>query len=144
MELDRALQLAVTSRWDDLVHPDEASSVHVEYKNVSGLPLSLVEVWIINEDGGRALAFRYAAPRSNSSARRREEPRMQFANSYRSPQLASYVDFIMRNQDTFTRPDDASIHGFIEIETPSEESRKIAGAWLGTIPKESSAELLEA
>jgi hypothetical protein len=144
MELDRALRLAVTSCWDDLVRPDEASSVHLEYKNVSGLPLSLVEVWIINEDGGRALAFRYAAPRSNSSRRRREEPRMQFANSYRSLHLAGNVGFIMRNQDTFTRPADGSIHGFIEIETPSAESRKVAGAWQHTIQNESGAERLEA
>ena len=144
MELDRALRLAVTSCWNDLVNPDEVCCVHVEYKNVSGLPLSLVEVWIINSGGGRTLAFRYAAPRSNSSASRRENPKMQFANSYRSPKLAGNVDFIMRNQDNFTRPDDGSIHGFIEIETPSAENRKTAGAWQGSIQNESSAELLEA
>lgn len=144
MELDRALELAVTSCWNDLVTADEDSCVHLEYKNVSGLPLSLVEVWIINEDGGRALAFRYAAPRSNSSRGRRENPRMQFANSYRSRNLAGNVDFIMRNQVNFTRPADRSIHGFIEIEAPTEENRKMAGAWQDAIQIESSAELVEA
>ena len=143
MELDRALRLAIISCWDDLVGQDDLSCVHVEYKNVPGLPLSLVEVWIIKKAGSqRALAFRYAAPRSNSAARRPEEPRMQFANSYRSLNLADTVDFIMRNQGNFTRRDDRSIHGFIEIGTPNAESREIAGMWLPTVKKEVSAELL--
>lgn len=59
MELDRALELAVTSSWDELVKPGEIRSIHVEYKNVSGLPLSLVEVWSIRKRGYGTLAFRY-------------------------------------------------------------------------------------
>jgi hypothetical protein len=145
MELDRALELAVMSAWDELMNrnelSDELSSIHVEYKNVSGLPLSLVEVWTINERGCGTLAFRYAMPRSYSSTRRVEDPMMHFGNSYRSDTLASNFDFIMRNQGDFTRPGDDSIHGGVQIETPSQDDRKRAAAWSRSIQTKSRVRL---
>ncbi len=47
MELDRALELAVVSSWEDLVKPGETCSVHVEYKNTSDLPLNSLEVILL-------------------------------------------------------------------------------------------------
>lgn len=136
MELDRALELAVISSWDELVHPGEPCSIHVEYKNVSGLPLSLVQVWTIRKRGYGTLAFRYVAPRADSSTPHLEAATMSFANSYRSDILASNVDFIMRNQSDFTRPIDHSIHGLVQIETPNEEDRERAAAWRHSIQPE--------
>lgn len=145
MELDRALELAVMSAWDELINPDELTrglrSVHVEYKNVSGLPLSLVEVWTIDDRGYGTLAFRYATPRSDSSTRRLEDPMMHFGNSYHSDTLASNFDFIMRNQSDFTRPGDDSTHGGVQIETPNEDDRKRAAAWRRCIQTKSRASL---
>lgn len=129
MELDRALELAVMSSWDELVNPAERCSIHVEYKNVSGLPLSLVEVWTISKRGYGTLAFRYVAPRADSSTPHLEGARMTFANSYHSGLLASNLDFIMQNQSDFTRPLDHSIHGFVQIGTPNEEDKESAAAW---------------
>ena len=141
MELDRALELAVISAWDELISSGEPCSVHVEYKNVAKLPLSLVEVWTIAKRGYGTLAFRYATPRSDSSTARLEDATMNFANSYRSETLASNFDFIMKNQGDFTRPGDQSIHGSVQIETPNEEDRKIAAAWRSSIGAESRAGL---
>src|SRR5579872_2893131 len=133
MELDRAFELAVISAWDELIRSGEPCSVHVEYKNVAELPLSLVEVWTIAKRGYGMLAFRYDSPRSDSPAPRVEAASMNFANSYRSETLASNFDFIMKNQKDFRRPIDHSIHGFVQIETPNQEDRKIAAAWRSSI-----------
>ncbi len=133
MELDRAFELAVTSSWDELVHPGESCSIHVEYKNESGLPLSLVEVWTIRNRGYGNLAFRYVAPRADSSAPHLEPATMSFANSYHSDILASNLDFIMRNQSDFTRPIDHSIHGLVQIDTPNEDAKESAAAWRRSI-----------
>ncbi|HWF38558.1 MAG TPA: hypothetical protein VG322_08570 [Candidatus Acidoferrales bacterium] len=133
MELDRALELAVISAWDELIGSGGPCSVHVEYKNVARLPLSLMEVWTIAKRGYGTLAFRYATPRSDTSRPQLENATMNFANSYHSETLASNFDFIMKNQGDFSRPGDQSIHGSVQIETPNEEDRKIAATWRSTI-----------
>lgn len=51
MELDRALELAVMSSWEELVNPGEACRIHVEYRNISELPLNSTEVWMIKNRG---------------------------------------------------------------------------------------------
>jgi hypothetical protein len=135
MELDRALELAVVSAWDELILTDDPCCIHVEYKTGSGRALRLVEVWTIGNTGYGTLAFRYRAARSESSAQRLEDRAMRFGNSYRSDILASNFDFIMKNQGDFTKPQDRSIHGGIQIETPTAEDRKSAAAWKRSIQK---------
>ena len=129
MELDQALEFAVVSSWDELVHPGEAYSIHVEYSNVSQAPLRSVEVWMIKKRGYGCLVFRYSVDQPASSAPSSEVPRMHFANSYTSKILAANLDFIMRNQDQFSRPVDHSIHGLVQVDAPSEEERASAAAW---------------
>jgi len=129
MELDQALEFAVVSSWDELVHPGELYSIHVEYKNLSELPLSSVEVWMIKKRGYGCLVFRYCLEQSASLAPRRKAPTMHFANSYDSKILAANLDFIMRNQDQFSRPMDHSIHGLVQIDAPSEDERAAAAKW---------------
>lgn len=133
MELDRAFELAVMSSWDELVKKAEPSSIHVEYENITGLPVTVVEVWTIRQRGYGTLAFRYTSPETLSSVPHAEVAEMQFSNSYRSDILANSLDFIMRNQTSFTRSPDHSIHGFIQIETPNELDREKAGLWLSSI-----------
>jgi hypothetical protein len=133
MELDRAFELAVMSCWDELVKSAEPCSIQVEYKNLSGLPVRLVEVWTIRKRGYGKLAFRYVSPESDASIPHVEVAEMQFANSYRSDTLANSLDFIMRNQASFTRPIDHSSHGLIQIETPNEQDRERSELWLASI-----------
>lgn len=132
MELDLALELAVMSCWDELVKPTEPCSIHVEYKNITGLPVRLLEVWTIKKRGYGTLAFRYISAESDSSIPHVDVAEMQFANSYHSDTLANSLDFIMRNQSSFTRPADHSVHGFIQIETPNEKDRERAELWLAS------------
>jgi len=127
MELDRALELAVVSSWDELVRPGESYSVHVEYKNVSKVPLNAVEVWMMKNRGYGCLAFRYSV--AQSSAPLSGAPTIYFANSYSSKMLAENFDFIMRNQDRFSRPLDQSVHGLVQVDAPDEQDRVSAAAW---------------
>src|SRR6202007_2998959 len=99
MDLDRALDLAVVTSWDDLVAPGEACSIHVEYVDLSGLPVNSLEVWKIKNRGYGTLVCRYST--AGSSVSRREVPAMHFANSYRSQTFADNLDFILRNQQQF-------------------------------------------
>ena len=124
MELDRALELAVVSSWEDLVKPDETCSVHVEYENISALPLGLLEVWTIKNRGYGTLVCRYSVEPSNSaSSPASEVPKIRFANSYHSKRVADNLDFILWNQSQFTRPADRSIHGLVQIDCPSEKPK---------------------
>jgi len=132
MELDRALELAVVSSWEELVKPGESCSMHVEYKNVSELPLNSVEVWMIKNRGYGMLVCRYSMSQTSSSAASPGPLGMHFANSYQSRTMAADLDFIMRNQRQFSRPPDRSIHGLIQVDLPSEEDRKSAVAWSGS------------
>lgn len=129
MELDRAFEFAVVSSWDQLVHPGEPYSIHVEYKNLSQVPLSSVEVWMIKKRGYGCLVFRYSMGQPASSARLLEAPTKHFANSYDSEILAENLDFIMRNQDQFSRSTDHSVHGLVQIDAPSDKDRASAAAW---------------
>jgi hypothetical protein len=129
MELDRALELAVVSSWEDLVKPGETCSVHVKYENIPALPLDLLEVWTIKNRGYGTLVCRYSVEPSNSASPASEVPKIRFANSYRSERLADNLDFILWNQSQFTRPPDRSIHGLVQIDCPSEESRNEATTW---------------
>ena len=129
MELDQALELAVVASWDELVVAGESCAIHVEYVDLSRLPVSSLEVWMIKNRGYGTLVCRYSVPASNSSVPRLGGPPMHFANSYRSQTLADNLDFIMRNQRQFSRPIDHSIHGLVQIDRPSKEDQNDAATW---------------
>jgi hypothetical protein len=129
MDLDRALELAVVSSWDDLVNLGKCCSIHVEYRNMSELPLNSVEAWKIKNRGDGTLACRYTISRADSSPVAQKPLKMRFANNYRSTILADNLNFIMRNQQQFSRHPDRSIHGLVQIDLPSEEERKSAAIW---------------
>src|SRR5579864_8167990 len=129
MDLDRALELAVVSSWDDLVNPNESCSIHVEYRNMSELPLNSVEVWKIKNRGNGTLVCRHTILRTDSSPVAPEPLEIRFANNYRSTILAENLDFIMRNQQEFSRHPDRSVFGLVQIDRPNEEERKSAAIW---------------
>jgi hypothetical protein len=138
MEIDRAFELAVVSSWDDLVNPGESCSIHVEYRDISELPLNSVEAWKTKNRGDGTLVCCYSMSRSDSSPVTPETLDMHSANNYRSRMLADNLDFIMRNQHQFSRPSDRSIHGLVQIDLPSEEERKRAAIWSRGIRTDSS------
>ena len=70
MDLDRALELAVVSAWNELAVSGEVCSIHVEYPDVSGLPLRSLQVWMIKNRGYGYLICNYSATRSGFAGRR--------------------------------------------------------------------------
>ena len=139
MELDRALELAVVSSWNDLVSPGEPSSVHVEYQNVSKLPVSSVEVWMIKKRGYGTLVCRCSESRSQPTPYPSESLPCIFENAYHSKTLAEDLGFIMQNQGQFSRPAEHSVHGFVQVGPPSDDDRKNADAWSRSAALQTSA-----
>jgi hypothetical protein len=129
MELDRALELAVVASWDELVVPGEACSVHVEYVDLSKLPVSSLEVWKIKNRGYGTLVCRYSAADSNSSTSHLGIPAMQFTDSYHSQTLADNLDFILRDQHQWSRPSGRSVHGLVQVDLPIEKDLESARMW---------------
>jgi hypothetical protein len=129
MELDRALELAVVACWEDVVKPGDTCSVHVEYEKHPDSPLSSLAVWTIRNRGYGTLVCCYSVAASNCASPSFEVPSIHFANSCHSKKLADTLDFVIKNQNRFTRPADRSIHGVVQIDCPSEDQRSEGATW---------------
>lgn len=136
MDLDQALELAVVSSWEDLAKAGDTCSVHVEYENVSHLPLRSLEVWTIRGHGYGTLVCRYSPAANLPNPRPSEDPALRFANSYHSEVLADGLNFIFRNQDRFTRPSGRSVHGLVQVDCPTAKERSEAKTWSQSVRTE--------
>jgi len=58
---------------------------------------------------------------------------VRFSNSYHSDALERALDFIMKNQDEFTRPADAWRSHLVLIQPPTAELAAEAAAWVSEI-----------
>jgi hypothetical protein len=133
MEFNQAIEFAVVSSWEDLVKSNESGSIHVEYENIDGLPLTAIEVWMIKNRGYGTLVGDYLLSRRGVAGSSSGPLPMHFRASYGSTSLAGDLDFIMRNQDRFNRPIGGSIHGLVRIDVPSQKERENAASWSKTI-----------
>jgi hypothetical protein len=125
MELDKALQLAVIQSWEDILKVPNTCSVRIEYQQEAGTSLDYLSVWSDRPKGYQFLICNYWTTTTSAHV-----GGARFANGYRSDQLAQSVDFIMKNQDQFTRPADASRNGLVQINPPSGEDRAEAATWM--------------
>ena len=101
MELDKGLELAVTLGWNDLITDHQLLSARVEYESKQGKPMDSLSVWTVRSWGYQDRVCDYwtcASPAHPMGVR--------FSNSYHSDALAAALDFVMKNQDQFTRPAD--------------------------------------
>jgi hypothetical protein len=114
MELDKALELAVMSAWQDLLKAATPRSVRVEYECEPGASLDYLTVWAVKSGGYQDLVCDYWTWTSPAHARG-----VRFANGYHSDGLGQALNFMMKNQDKFTRPADACRHGFVLIYPPT-------------------------
>ncbi|HEY6272323.1 MAG TPA: hypothetical protein VIX19_10055 [Terriglobales bacterium] len=125
MELDKAFHFAVILAWEDLTKPSEPGSVRVEYRCKPGILLDHVSVWSAGAPGHRDLVCDYwtAASLTHPSGAR-------FENGYSSDRLAGALDWIMKNQDQFTRHTNAGRDGLVLIHPPAGDERTEAAAWM--------------
>jgi hypothetical protein len=127
MEFDRGLELAVTLGWNDLAPGDQLLSARVEYESRRGMPVDLLTVWALRSWGyqDRVCDWTSAPPAHPMGVR--------FRNNYHSDTLAKALDFIMKNQDQFTRPADAWRPHLVLIRPPAADLVAQAAAWMTEI-----------
>ena len=124
MELDKALRFAVILAWEDLMRVANTCSARVEYRSESGTTLDHLRVWSDRAKGYQDLVCDYwtcASPAHPDGA--------AFKNDHHSDRLAQTLDFIMKNQDRFTRPAGTSPNGLVLIYPPAGDDRTEAAAW---------------
>ena len=129
MELDKAFQFAVTLAWEDLMKATQPGTVRVEYQCEPGTCLDYLSVWSVRAWGYYHLVCDYwtwTSPDHPSGT--------GFRKGHSSGQLAETLDFIMKNQDQFTRPADACRDGLVLIGPPTGDERREAATWMKSIP----------
>ena len=125
MELDKALEFAVILAWEDLMKVTNPCSARVEYRCEPGTSLDYLSVWSDRGGGYQRLVCDYwtwTSPAHPSGVR--------FTNGYHSDGLGQTLDFIMKNQDQFTRRADACRDGLVLIHPPTGDQRAEAATWM--------------
>lgn len=125
MKLDKALEFAVILAWEDLAKTATPFSVRVEYRSELGTLLDYLSIWSVRAEGHQYLVCDYWTWTSQA-----HPSGIRFRNGHHSDQLAQALDFIMKNQDQFTRPPDAFRNGLVLIDPPAEGERTEARAWM--------------
>jgi hypothetical protein len=125
MELDKAFEFAMILAWDDLTKATKLCSARVEYQCEPGTPLDHLSVWSARAWGYHDLVCDYW-----TSASLAHPSGLSFRNGQYSDQLAQILDFIMKNQDQFTRPADACRNSLVVIDPPAVDERREAATWM--------------
>ena len=128
MELDKALGLAVILGWDDLKRVSDPSSVRVEYRSAVGTAVDHLSIWSVDAEGRQNRVCEYWTWTSSAHS-----SGICFNAKFQSQQLGLALDFILMNQDQFTRPTDACPEGLALIYPPTEDERTEAITWMGGI-----------
>jgi hypothetical protein len=128
MELDKAFKSAVILAWDDLMKVGTPSFVRVDYECEPGVPLDSLCV-LTDQTGGRQdvlCDYWTSASSAHPSG-------IRFRDGGHSDNLALNLDFIMKNQDRFTRPPDACRHGLVLIHPPAVDERAEVSACMSAV-----------
>ena len=129
MKLDEAFQFAVILAWDDLMKTTQPCSARVEYRCAAGTSLDYLNVWSVSAGGEQDLVCDYWTWTSSA-----HPGGIRFRNGCHSDKLARTLDFIMKNQERFTRPADACRDGLVLIQLPNEGERTEAVRWMREVP----------
>jgi hypothetical protein len=128
MELDKALEFAVILGWDDLKKVTDSCSARVEYRSAPGTAVDYLSIWSVNAEGKQNMVCDYwtwTSPAHPSG--------ICFNNKFHSHPLALALDFILMNQDQFTRPADACDEGLALIYPPTGNELTEAAAWMSGV-----------
>lgn len=128
MELDKAFRFALVLAWEDLLKVAKPCSIRLEYQFEPDTFLDHLTVWLDKSGGYGDLVCDYWTGTSATHA-----SGIDFRNGHHSVNLAQTLDFIMKNQDQFTHPADASRHGLVWIYPPAEEDRAEAATWMSAV-----------
>jgi len=128
MELDKALGFAVILGWDDLKKVSDPCSARVEYQSAAGTAVDYLSIWSVDAEGHQAMVCDYwtrTSPAHTSG--------IGFKNKFQSPPLGLALDFILMNQDQFTRPAGACPEGLALIYPPTGDELTEATSWMSGV-----------
>ena len=125
MELDKALEFAVILAWEDLMKVTNPCSARVEYRCEPGTSLDYLGIWSVNAEGEQNMVCDYWTWTSSA-----HPSGVRFSNRFHSEQLGQTLDFILMNQDQFTRRADACRDGLALIYPPTGDERTEAATWM--------------
>lgn len=128
MELDQALEFAVIPAWQALSKVATPSAVRIEYECVPGASLDHLSIWLIKPKGYLDLVYEHWAKASGTC-----RAGARFANGHDSDRLAHALNFILKNQDQFTKAADRS-KGRILLHPPTVDEHIEAVAWMRGLP----------
>lgn len=128
MDLDKALEFTVILAWQDFLKVALPNAVRVEYECESGISLDHLSIWLIRAKGYQDLVYEQWAEASSA-----HHGGARFANGHCSEQLTRALNFILKNQDQFTRADDCR-KGRILVHPPAESELTEAAAWMRGLP----------
>jgi len=128
MELDKALGFAVILGWDDLKKVGDPCSARVEYRSAVGTAVDYLSIWSVNAEGKQNKVCNYWTWTSSAHA-----SAVRFNGKFQSHPLGLALDFILMNQDQFTRPADACPEGLALIYPPTGDELTEATTWMGGV-----------
>ena len=125
MKLDKALGFAVILAWDDLKKATDLSSARVEFQSAVGTAVDYLSVWSVDAEGHQSMLCDYwtwTSPAHTSG--------ISFKRTLNSPRLVLALDFILMNQNQFTRPADACPEGLALVYPPTADEINEATIWM--------------
>jgi hypothetical protein len=128
MELDKALGFAVILGWDDLKKLSDLCSARVEYRSAVGTAVDYLSIWSVDAEGHQKMVCEYWTWTSSA-----HPSGISFNNKFHSQQLGLALDFILMNQDQFTRPTDACPEGLALIYPPTADELTEATTWMSGV-----------
>jgi hypothetical protein len=126
--LDKALAFAVILGWDDLKKASDPCSARVEYRSAVGTAVDYLSIWSVDAEGKQNMVCDYWTWTSSA-----HPSGIRFTGKFSSAPLGLALDFILMNQDQFTRPADACPEGLALIYPPTGDKRTEAATWMNGV-----------
>jgi hypothetical protein len=128
MELHKVLGFAVILAWDDLKKAPDLSSARVEFQNSAGTAVDYVSIWAVGAEGHQSMQCDYWTWSSTV-----HPSGISFKNDFSSPRLGLALDFILMNQNKFTRPADACPEGLTLVYPLTADELTEATTWMAGV-----------
>jgi len=128
MELDKALGFALILGWDDLTKASDPCLARLEYRSAVGTAVDYLSIWSVDAEGHQNMVCGYWTWTSSA-----HPSGISFKDKFQSHPLGLALDFILMNQDQFTRPADACPEGLVLIYPPTGDERTEAATWMSGV-----------
>jgi len=128
VELDKALEFAVVLGWDELKTIADPCSVRVEYRNTVGTAVDYLSIWSVNAKYEQHMVCDCWTWTSSA-----HPSGIRFTGKFQPPKLGMALDFILMNQDQFTRPAGACPEGLALVYPPNADELTEATTWIAGV-----------